>query len=234
MPLEKWLGIVNEEQLHQWQRQRDTVASRMLQKTMKIEMAMPTKNDSSGYMPNQYFLPELDPNGLHQCLNSDNAEDFIARPKWQGQTCETSSLSRQQNHPLVAKLLSTKGHGVSTRIVARLVELAGLPVQCEQLIGKLFSLRRKQNATSTRRITGTGMAQVEAARGRLVHRVELNEGRAQRYQILAPTEWNFHPKGVAADLLKTLPATDRSSLLERADLLINSIDPCVSYQLELH
>ena len=79
-----------------------------------------------------------------------------------------------------------------------------------------------------------GMTQVEAARGRLVHRVEVAAGRVSNYRILAPTEWNFHPKGVLACSLLDLEVDNESSLKQSADLLINAIDPCVGYQLRIN
>ena len=48
------------------------------------------------------------------------------------------------------------------------------------------------------RVSGTGLGVAEAARGRLIHAVEIADGVVQRYRILAPTEWNFHPQGAAA------------------------------------
>ena len=80
---------------------------------------------------------------------------------------------------------------------------------------------------------GTGIAQVEAARGRLVHRVELDGDRVQRYQILAPTEWNFHPRGVLAQGVKGLAVSNKALLRRQTELLINAIDPCVGYELQI-
>jgi Ni,Fe-hydrogenase I large subunit len=67
-----------------------------------------------------------------------------------------------------------------------------------------------------------------------VHRVELEHDCVRRYQILAPTEWNFHPDGVAARGLKTLTAPDAVSLRRQAAMLISAVDPCVGYELTLH
>ena len=79
-----------------------------------------------------------------------------------------------------------------------------------------------------------GIGQVEAARGRLVHCVELERGVVKHYQILAPTEWNFHPLGVVARGLETLTTKNEILLRKQADLLINAIDPCVGYDITVH
>ena len=73
---------------------------------------------------------------------------------------------------------------------------------------------------------------MEAARGRLVHRVEMENGTIGSYRILAPTEWNFHPRGVVAESLATLRG-GRDKVEQQARLLINAIDPCVGYELSL-
>ena len=80
---------------------------------------------------------------------------------------------------------------------------------------------------------GTGLAQVQAARGLLVHRLTLELGRLTDYRILAPTEWNFHPQGAAALGLATLPATDEATLRRLAGLFITALDPCVAYDISI-
>jgi Ni,Fe-hydrogenase I large subunit len=74
---------------------------------------------------------------------------------------------------------------------------------------------------------------MEASRGRLIHRVALEGERISRYQILAPTEWNFHPQGVLARGLAGLDVKDPGKFRWQAGLLINTIDPCVGYDLEV-
>jgi Ni,Fe-hydrogenase I large subunit len=56
----------------------------------------------------------------------------------------------------------------------------------------------------------------------------------KNYQIIAPTEWNFHPSGVAALSLHTLTATDESTLRHQATVLIDAFDPCVKFELSLN
>ncbi len=78
-----------------------------------------------------------------------------------------------------------------------------------------------------------GIGQKEAARGRVVHRVEMHGASVGRYQILAPTEWNFHPRGVVAAALARLPRGDVDALRRKADMLIKAVDPCVGYDLRI-
>ena len=80
---------------------------------------------------------------------------------------------------------------------------------------------------------GLGLAQVEAARGRLVHGVVVEGDAVRDYAILAPTEWNFHPRGGLAGALAGLDADDEDALRGQAGLLIEAVDPCVGYELRV-
>lgn len=55
---------------------------------------------------------------------------------------------------------------------------------------------------------GVGRALVETARGLLLHEITLDGDRIADYVIVAPTEWNFHPRGRLHDWLLGLPAGD--------------------------
>ncbi|MBC7860055.1 MAG: nickel-dependent hydrogenase large subunit, partial [Burkholderiaceae bacterium] len=88
---------------------------------------------------------------------------------------------------------------------------------------------------------GEALAWSEMARGLLLHRVRLEPGRAEAsvadYKIVAPTEWNFHPRGAVASILAQLPATaeDAAQMAlqkRRISVLAAAFDPCVSYEIE--
>ena len=93
--------------------------------------------------------------------------------------------------------------------------------------------RPRPPLTGTSLPAGVGLAQVQAARGLLVHRVALQAGRVADYRILAPTEWNFHPQGAAALGLATLPDADDETLQRLGGLFITALDPCVAYDLRI-
>lgn len=80
------------------------------------------------------------------------------------------------------------------------------------------------------------LAWVEMARGLLIHQVSLDEAApgapptVRACQVLAPTEWNFHPEGVAAQALASLPA-EAPDLRARVRLLMAALDPCVPFDI---
>ena len=51
--------------------------------------------------------------------------------------------------------------------------------------------------------------------------------------VFAPTEWNFHPRGVVALGLAALPASDAETLEQQAGLLVTAVDPCVEYHVTI-
>ncbi|MCB1759700.1 MAG: nickel-dependent hydrogenase large subunit [Gammaproteobacteria bacterium] len=175
-------------------------------------------------------MGDLDRDLLHLRLTAPDADEFIARPDWLGRVPETTAYSRRMQLPAVAQLTAEHGDGVLPRLFARVVEIALLS---SELHSGIADPERSSEETFGRNglAPGVGLAQVETARGRLVHRVELAGERVGRYQILAPTEWNFHPRGVLARALLGMPAASEAELRRRADLLINAIDPCVGYRV---
>jgi Ni,Fe-hydrogenase I large subunit len=63
--------------------------------------------------------------------------------------------------------------------------------------------------------------------------VRLVQDRALDYRIVAPTEWNFHPRGaLAADLVGST-APDPAAARHRAQQVVHSLDPCVACVVEV-
>ncbi|MDD5216111.1 MAG: nickel-dependent hydrogenase large subunit [Methylococcales bacterium] len=162
---------------------------------------------------------------LPNLTDLDLLENFDSQtPTWQNACCETSCLNRQQTQPLIADLCEKYGNGLMTRLVSRLVELASLPNVLRQ---NFIAMQTPSNQTQNK----TGVAQIQASRGLLIHKVELKNNLITHYQIVAPTEWNFQRGGVAELSLQTLDARDTTTLCQHAALIINAIDPCVGFEL---
>jgi Ni,Fe-hydrogenase I large subunit len=65
----------------------------------------------------------------------------------------------------------------------------------------------------------------------LLHVAHLEQGRVTAYRIVAPTEWNFHPAGPFVTGMTALG--EAADLAAAAQALALSLDPCVSYQVEV-
>ncbi|MCB1736077.1 MAG: nickel-dependent hydrogenase large subunit [Gammaproteobacteria bacterium] len=162
-------------------------------------------------------LPNVDLATWNACLRDDPHGQFAAEPTLNAQCCETGPLARRAGRGSPGD--STVG--LPERWHARLHELASL-------LNDEFTLSHMAWCPKP----GHGIATVEAARGTLIHRVEQRNGRVTRYQIVAPTEWNFHPRGVLSQSLAALDDTDPDTLMRQTRALVTAIDPCVAYRVE--
>lgn len=169
-------------------------------------------------------MPRVDLESLSRAMAEDRA--FLARPSWRGRAYSTGPLARMRDHPLVRAQLERHGAGVGALLLARMVEFNSLPREMHACLRGLAD----DTGGSSSRLSGIGAGMIEAARGLLVHRVEVARGVIQDYRILAPTEWNFHPEGALVLGLTGSPAVDADS---HARLLATALDPCVHFSVEL-
>ncbi len=221
MPAAEWLALGSYDALLDWADKVDAPATTMLR-------YIKTQGWSSLGSASVAPIPPLDPSFFEQQLERVEADQFIAAPQIAGSCYETSPFTRTLDQPLVAAALQVGGNGLFARQVARLVELAGIPARLREGDSQVEAV-----STDARLPAGVGIAQIEAARGRLIHRVVIENELITRYQILAPTEWNFHPSGVLAESLKGLKSDTVELLKQKVALLINAIDPCVGYELQV-
>jgi hypothetical protein len=224
--LGEWRNLDDAAGLGDWLRDNSGIAAQLLKRLISEDMA------SAGQCPSAW-LPTLNQEELQRILSGPHARTFIETPAWNGQTCETGSLNRQRQQPLINSLLQKYGNGLVTRLAACLSELADIPIRLRQYLTELCDglvVIPSSDGTAT---DGCGLAQVEAARGLLIHRLVLEEGRVANYQVIAPTEWNFHPEGAAVQALRDLATNDETVLRRQAAMLISAIDPCVGYRLTI-
>lgn len=147
---------------------------------------------------------------------------FCAAPTWHGEPRETGALARQHEHGLVSPLLAS-GRNLEARLAARLVELA------RWACGETGDTRDWVDAA--RCADGAGLARVETARGALLHRVRVEDGLIAEYAVVAPTEWNFHPRGAYAREAMLIAVADDAE--RKARMLALSLDPCVACEVVL-
>ena len=152
-------------------------------------------------------------------------DGFERAPVWQGAPAETGALARMRSHPWVAAAVARGGRSALARLVARVVELVALV--------RPDAPSRPTVAGAVTVAPGAGLGWVETARGLLVHATEIAAGVVRRYRIVAPTEWNFHPRGALVRGLEGLAAGGEAELERLVRLAIESLDPCVAHRVEL-
>ncbi|MCC6609034.1 MAG: nickel-dependent hydrogenase large subunit [Burkholderiales bacterium] len=150
---------------------------------------------------------------------------FERAPSWRGAPAETGALARMRMQPWVAAVAARSGRSALARLAARGAEL-GAQVRPD-------APPRARVAGAVPIAPGAGLGWVETARGLLVHAVEIAAGTVRRYRIVAPTEWNFHPRGALAAGLAGVAAAGEGELRRLVHLAVESLDPCVAYRVEV-
>lgn len=163
------------------------------------------------------LTPALEPE-IEQALAADSDGRFGAAPALSGRcymTGPASGLSRTcDGAQYIAGVLTALFAQIDRDI--RLLQQEGMAPQ--------------SGAGEALPETGCGWAL--SARGWLLHRVVLAGDRILSWQILAPTDWNFHPRGVLCQRLQGVRVA-ASQLQPLVNDLVLSVDPCVSFEVSI-
>jgi coenzyme F420-reducing hydrogenase alpha subunit len=154
---------------------------------------------------------------------AEGGSRYAAAPNLNGVVPETGAWARSH--------ATTMPDTAAARLRMRLDELSPMPELLRRLISG-DALPSPDALIGYRLGNNFGAAAVETARGRLYHLVELDcDGRVVRFHCLAPTEWNFHPRGPLARMLREarLHAGSRRAV----EQLIAAFDPCVGHRLTI-
>lgn len=205
-------------------------AETMPARVMRVVVAEGLADAGAAPVP---LMPEIDPVRLAARLDRTDAVAFLRAPEWDGAVYETGPLARVHAQPAVGTLRARHGNGVLTRLAARLMDAV---VTCRKIVRLARHLCDNDGTVEgpVGTAAGAGDAAVhwglgveDVARGRLFHHVVVVQGRVARWRILAPTEWNFHPRGALAEGLRRLPVEDETRVRRAADWLVMALDPCV-------
>ncbi|MFO1220681.1 MAG: nickel-dependent hydrogenase large subunit [Burkholderiaceae bacterium] len=155
-------------------------------------------------------------------------------PRLDGRVVETGAIARQlaAGQPLLRELVAREGGTVRTRVIARVMELA---VVLPWMSRWLDALRPREPFHLAHELPaeGEGVGLVEAARGALGHWLGVRDGRIARYQIVAPTSWNFSPRdaagtpGALETALVGTPVAPGDAAPLAVQHVVRSFDPCM-------
>ncbi|KIZ45015.1 MULTISPECIES: nickel-dependent hydrogenase large subunit [Rhodopseudomonas] len=162
------------------------------------------------------------------------AYSWAKAPRLGGRPVEVGALARQavNGNALLRALVSQSGSNVRNRVIARLLETAHLALAMETWV-RALRLNEPFCADVAPPDEGRGAGMVEAARGSLGHWIELRHGKIARYQIIAPTTWNFSPRdadGQPGPLEQALVGTAVGSAGAESvavQHVVRSFDPCM-------
>lgn len=221
-----------------WTRRGKTMPARLLHGIADVAAELDALERLERQTPRAAaLLPHAQDGALLELAAALDAGDgFENQPVWQGRCAETGSWNRLAGGGVLG------APGSWLRLGARVAELAAL-ASASDADAPLLS------AGALALGPGEALAWSEMARGLLLHRVRLESGQASGqaagqaeasvgdYKIVAPTEWNFHPRGAVASILAQLPATAENAARmalqkRRISVLAAAFDPCVSYEIE--
>lgn len=172
------------------------------------------------------MLTEADDPDVVEALRA-HGESFAAAPRLPGQVVETGAYARHWQSTAVAAT------ALAARLHARLIEM----VECLDLLQAAVTSGIPSEADPVRsgRIgLCEGFAALEFPRGRLYHWLKSGaERRIGGYAILAPTEWNFHPRGPLVEALIGAEIGTGEEARRRASRLVAVFDPCVSFDVSV-
>jgi len=232
----EWLALGSHEAVTAWAGRGTTLPARLIDELVARSPAFGRSEVA--------LMPSPDRDALLAAVVPAMRSDpsFDRAPTWAGIPVETGALAWTRAHPVVAAFLAVHGNAVLTRFVARLTELAALIVRLDKPQaddGATQGLRSAATRDALHRVAafplgvGEGLAAVETARGLLLHRARVTDGRVAEYRIVAPTEWNFHPQGALARGLEDALVGSDAALARDAGLLVQALDPCVACRVEV-
>lgn len=160
---------------------------------------------------------------------SKQPSSFAKNVSYKDKYYEAGPLSRAmiKKTPLVKDTHRKYADSVFSRILARVCEVTQLLEHSKKLIKELDLSEPSyiKPSKDISEISAKGYSAVEAARGSLIHKVELENGIIKDYQIITPTQWNLSggtkdKQGVSQKAMIGLSDT------KIAELVFKSFDVC--------
>jgi hypothetical protein len=213
----RWLDDPTLDTLDRWSADASTLPARLLGRLRREAPGL----GRSDIRP----MPETGSEAICAMLPSFDADPAFCRtPDWHGLPVEAGALARRARHPLVAAFIAREGNSVAARFVAQLVDLAAmLTARAEAPVVRQYAVG-----------PGIGIGLAETARGLLLHQAKVgSDERVERYRVIAPTEWNFHPAGALTQGLLKRSVADSAAARRDATLLAQALDPCVAFAVEV-
>ena len=159
----------------------------------------------------------------------ENKNSYAKNVMYKDKYYEVGPLSRAMLNktPLIKDAHRRYGDSIMSRILARVCEIPQLLIYSKDLLSKI-DLNEPSYIKPTKDISslsGFGVSSVEAARGSLIHKVKLKEGKIEDYTIITPTQWNL------SNGSKQNPAIAQKAMLginneQTAELVFKSFDVC--------
>ncbi len=160
---------------------------------------------------------------------SEMPSSFAKNVSFKDKYYEVGPLARAMVNktPLVTDAHKKYGDSIFSRILARVCEISQLLQHSKKLIKDLDLSEESyiEPSIDISKLSSSGYSAVEAARGTLIHKVEIENGMIKNYEIITPTQWNLsggtkEKQGVSQKAMVGL------SDVKTAELVFKSFDVC--------
>lgn len=180
---------------------------------------------TSIYNANVKFVSE----SLKNSFFEENGYTYSKSALYKDQFMEAGPISRLMiiKNPLIKDFHRRNKDSVLTRIVARIAETAHLLIRSKKLLKRLDL--NEPSCTSPKKnykeITAIGIGKCEAARGSLIHKIEIERGLIKSYDIITPTVWNLGNGDVKNPAVAQFAIMGLDTV-KKADLVFKAFDVC--------
>lgn len=165
-------------------------------------------------------------NGVHEF---ENKKSYAKNVTYKDKYFEVGPLARAMIHktPLVKDTHRKYADSIFSRILSRVCEIPQLLNHSKELL-KQINLNEPsyiKPAIDISQMTAYGESAVEAARGSLIHKVNIENGLIKKYDIITPTQWNLSngTKENQATSQKAMVGLEDTKL---AEIVFKSFDVC--------
>jgi hydrogenase large subunit len=158
-----------------------------------------------------------------------NQNSYAKNVTYKQKYYEVGPLSRAmlKKTPLIKDAHRRYGDSIFSRILARVCEIPQLLKHSKELLSTLDINEASyiEPKIDISKISASGVGVVEAARGSLIHKVELQKGIIKNYEIITPTQWNLS-NGDRDNLATAQRAMVGLKDTKLSELVFKSFDVC--------
>ncbi len=158
-----------------------------------------------------------------------NENSMAKNVQYKAKYYEVGPLSRAmlKKKPLIKDAHRRYADSIVSRILARVCESLELLHHSLSLIDSidLSETSYIKPKVDISELCGSGVGSVEAARGSLIHKVKIDRGIIQNYQIITPTQWNLS-NGTKEEMGVSQKAMLGSDDENMAEFIFKSFDLC--------
>ncbi len=161
-------------------------------------------------------------NGDVEFVKEEQSISFNKNVLYKDEFVEVGPLARNLNNKLIKVIYNSYKDSIYTRIFARLYEVNLIFKYLLKIIDEINI--NEKSYIKPKNFSGTGIGIVEAPRGSLIHKVEIENEKIKNYEIIVPTQFNL------SNGTTNKPSAAQASLMNEnekfADFIFKCFDIC--------